>query len=88
MHIKPHALGWAFGVFLGLFHAVWALLVWLGIAQTFLNFIFRLHMITPPYTISPFSFSNAVGLVIVTAVLGYLFGWSIAAVWNRYGARR
>ena len=84
--IRPCSLGLALCIFLALWHTCWALLVWLGAAQWLIDFIFRLHMITPPYKIAAFSFGTAVGLVAVTAGIGYFFGWLLAVIWNRYGA--
>ena len=42
-------------------------------------------MITPPYKIAAFDPGLALALVLVTAIIGYLFGWIGAAIWNRYG---
>lgn len=85
--ISPHSLGLALAIFLALWHTVWALLVWLGVAQWLLDFIFRLHMITPPYHVDAFSISTAAGLVLVTACSGYVFGWLVGVIWNRCAPR-
>ena len=82
--IQPHSLGLAFGIFLGLWHTCWSLLVWLGAAQWLIDFVFRLHMITPPYKISAFSFGIAVSLVVVTTCIGYAVGLLIGIIWNRF----
>jgi hypothetical protein len=62
-------------------------LVWLGAAQWLIDLIFRLHMITPPYQMAPFSFATAVGLVLVTACIGYVSGVLIGVIWNRWVLR-
>ena len=85
--IHANSLGLAFGIFLGLWHAFWSLLVWAGAAQWLIDFIFRLHMITPPYKISAFSFGTAATLVLVTASIGYVIGLLIGTIWNRCGLR-
>lgn len=82
-HVRPNSFGLAFGAFLALWHTLWSLLVWLGIAQALIDFIFRLHMITPPYTIAPFNFGIATGLVLVTAGFGYVMGLAFGVIWNR-----
>lgn len=64
----------------------WSSLVALGLAQPLMNWIFRLHFIQPPYTVTPFRLSLAVALIVITAVLGYIFGWLLAAIWNRLHA--
>ncbi len=85
--ISPHSLGLVLGTFLAVWHTLWALLVWLGMAKWLIDFIFRLHMIAPPYQVAAFSFTTAAGLVLVTASSGYVFGWLIGVIWNRCAAR-
>jgi hypothetical protein len=75
------------GTFLAVWHTLWALLVWLDMAQWLIDFIFRLHMIRPPYQVAAFSFTTAAGLVLVTASSGYVFGWLIGVIWNRCATR-
>jgi len=70
---------------IGSWHALWAGLVFAGAAQPVIDFIFRLHMITPPYKIAPFDPGLALAIVLVTAIVGYVFGWMGAIIWNRYG---
>jgi hypothetical protein len=74
-----------FGIFLAVWHALWALLVWFGAAQPLMDFVFRLHMITPPYKIAAFNLGTAATLVLVTAAIGYLMGWVVGSIWNRFG---
>lgn len=70
------------GCFMAVVHAVWAVLVALGVAQGLMDWIFKMHMIENPYIISGFGFGTAIGLVIMTFVVGYVFGWVFAALWN------
>jgi hypothetical protein len=76
-------MGLAFGVFLGLGHTFWAFLVFAGAAQWLIDFIFRLHMIAPPYQVTGFSLVTAASLVAVTASIGYMSGLFIGVIWNR-----
>ncbi|MGH9928302.1 MAG: hypothetical protein ACREA9_03630 [Pyrinomonadaceae bacterium] len=80
--INRHKLGLLVGVFSGACHFFWALLVLAGIAQSLMDWIFRLHLIQPLYTILPFSLGYAATLVLFTAFGGYLSGWVLAALWN------
>jgi hypothetical protein len=50
-----------------------------------IDYIFRLHMITPPYKIAAFDPGLALALILVTAIIGYVFGRVGAVIWNRYG---
>lgn len=84
---NPHSFGLVFGIFLAVWHTLWALLVWLGAAQPLMDFVFRLHMITPPYKIAAFNLATAATLVLVTAGVGYLMGYVVGFIWNRFGQR-
>jgi len=86
--VRPRSFGFAFAVFLGAWHALWAFLVWAGAAQWLLDFIFRLHMIAPPYHVTAFNLATATGLVLTTAGIGYVSGWFIGFVWNVLLVRR
>ncbi|MFH0936882.1 MAG: hypothetical protein V1808_01155 [Candidatus Daviesbacteria bacterium] len=74
--------GLILGAFFALLHAGWAILVALGIAQALMDFIYGLHFMNNPFVISGFSVTTAVMLVIVTGVVGYIFGWLFAYLWN------
>lgn len=80
--IGANTAGLAVGGLLGLWHFMWSVLIALGLAQPLLDMVFRLHMIQPPYTVMPFSASSAIGLIVMTCVIGYVIGWVFAAVWN------
>ena len=54
-----------------------------GWAQPFLDFIFWLHFVTPPYRVEPFDLGRALALVALTGGLGFLGGAGFAIVWNR-----
>jgi hypothetical protein len=81
--LRPHSLGLVVAAFLGLWHAVWSLLVLGGLAQPLLDIVFRLHMITPPYQVMAFSWANALGLVALAVVFGYMLGSVLGVLWNR-----
>ena len=80
--VSKHKAGLALGLILGLWHLTWALLVAVGLAQVLIDWIFHLHFIQPPYTITPFRLELAAGLIAVTTTIGYASGWVLAAIWN------
>ena len=84
--VSPHRLALLLAAAAACWHVAWSLLVLLGWAQGFINFVFWLHFITPPYQVGAFVFGRAAGLIIVAAALGYVLGGLIAVIWNRLAA--
>lgn len=80
--INENKVGLAFGGLLGILHAVWAAMVLIGIAKPFMDWILGLHFMSFQYEITAFSFGNAVLLVVVTAVIGYMMGFVFGWLWN------
>ena len=83
MEINKNKTGLTFGFLMGFMHLFWSVLVALGIAQLLLNFILDVHMVNTSVTVMPFDLLKAVGLVVVTFVVGYIFGWLMAFFWNK-----
>lgn len=72
--------GLTVGYFLALVHLVWALAVIImpSTLQSCLDWIFKLHGISNYMTITSLSIINAILLVIVTFISGYIIGWVFA----------
>ena len=87
MAIDPWRTGLAFGLFLALFHAFWALLVALSWAQPLMNFVFWAHFITPPYHIEAFAWARAAILLGYAFLVGLALGGIGALIWNRLARR-
>lgn len=87
MHTNPVRVGLVFGLFLALYHACWSALVFTGVAQKFLDFIFWAHFITPVYHVEPFEFVRAGILLGVTFGVGFAFGAVASLIWNALHAR-
>jgi hypothetical protein len=80
--VSSNKVGLAFGGMLGIVHAVWALMILLGIAKPFMDWILGLHFLSFQYDVEPFIFSSALLLVLVTSLLGYLMGYVAGWLWN------
>ena len=85
--LDPHKVGLALGSVLGLWHAIWSVLVAIGLAKPLLDFILSLHFLEFSYSLRAFSLTTAVFLVAVTSAIGYVVGWILAASWNRVSAK-
>ncbi len=80
--INTHKAGLMFGIFTGGLHFVWSLLVVTGLGQSLINFIFTLHMLKPVLVVADFNLGLAVTLVVMTSVIGYVVGFTLASLWN------
>ncbi len=85
--VNKHKLGLVAGIWLGLMHAAWAILVWVGVAEWFWDWVLGLHFLSVSFVMMDFNLWRALLLVVVTGVLGYIFGWVLGLVWN-WAAKR
>lgn len=83
MKLQENKVAMIVALFVGGAHLLWSALVALGYASLVLDFIYGLHFLNNPFTVAPFTLSNAVVLVLVTAAVGYLGGWIFASLWNK-----
>ena len=82
MDLNRNRTGLIVGSFSGAWHVLWSFMVAIGIAQTVLDWIYRLHFLDNPFHVSGFNILKAAVLVTLTFVIGYLGGWSFAFLWN------
>jgi len=80
--IKGHKPALVVGLFVAAIHAIWVICVALGVGQIYLDWIFPLHLIANPYTVLGFNFLNALLLIIVAFVCGYVVTWLFVWLWN------
>ena len=80
---NPHKLELVIAALIAGWLCVWSVLVLIGWAQPILDFVFWAHMIKPVYFVKPFDPMAAVVLIVITAVIGYIFGFVGAIIWNR-----
>lgn len=83
MKLNEHKTGLALGLFVGGVHLLWSLAVLIKVAQVLVNWSMRWHMVAIPVKVKPFSLNDAIWLIIVTAAVGYVFGYVFAWVWNK-----
>ena len=82
MKVSVLKTGLVLGVVLGLFHACWAALVFAGLAQPLMDWVFKLHFLSSPFEVQAFDPVTAATLVGVTAAIGLIFGLLIGLMWN------
>lgn len=82
--LDKNRFGLAVGLFFAAIHAIWAVVVALipNQLQAGLDWIFKVHFLEPIWKLTAFNFLNAIFLVIVTFIIGYIFGWLLACLWN------
>jgi hypothetical protein len=81
--VNPLKAGVTFAALLGGFHLCWAFLVAFGWAQSLLNFVLWMHFIQPVFVIRPFSFAPAAMLIVFTCIVGFVFAFVFAGLWNK-----
>ena len=80
---NSNKVGVVVGALVAGWHLLWSLLVLIVCAQPIIDFIFWAHMIKPVYVVKPFDPVAAVTLMMITGVIGYVFGFVGAIIWNR-----
>lgn len=87
-HAYSHKVGLTIGGTAAILHVVWSVLVFGGFAPSFLKWIWGLHFVSMDVTISPFSLSTALTLVIVAGIVGYVVGYIAGELWSYTGKRK
>ena len=80
--MKANKVGLVLGLFMGLFHLLWVILVAIGLAQPLMDFVFKIHLMNNPFVINSFDFVLAIELVVFTFVIGYISGVVLAWLFN------
>ena len=61
-------------------HFAWLVLVYMGIAQVVMDFIFKIHMLNSPLQVQPFEWSYAFILIAITFSVGAIYGWLYSVI--------
>ena len=77
-------VGLILGSFAALIHLVWVLLIALGWAQPFMDFVYRMHSLNNPYMVMQFDLMRSVGLIIIAFIMGNIVGNVLAMLWNKF----
>jgi hypothetical protein len=85
MHkLNTNHVGKTVGVFVGLIHLVWVILVGAGVAGRAVNFSLGMHFLSIPFTVLPFSWMGGLVLVVLSSIVGYVVGSVFALIWNKF----
>lgn len=70
-------VGLALGCLFASIHLVWALLIAIipNALQACLDWMFEIHGLEPIWIITSMTLANAILLVVVTFIFGYILGW-------------
>lgn len=82
MKLDPQKTGLGLGSLTGLMHLIWSLLVALGLAQGWMDWVFSLHFLNNPFTVGGFDVVTALTLIVVTSIVGFAVGFAFATIWN------
>ncbi len=83
MKLNPSKVALVVGVFAGIMHVVWGLMVVTNLATFWLDWVLGLHFLNNPFSVQPFDAVKWVTLVVVTGVVGYVVGYVFSLVWNK-----
>lgn len=82
LKLDPLKTGLGLGSLIAAMHLVWSILVALGLAQGWMDWVLSLHFLNNPYTVGSFDFVTALILIVVTGMVGFVVGWVFANIWN------
>ena len=74
-HTFPHRLGRTLSLFAGLAHLVWIILIWIGAAQPWLDFVYGMHAMKiygATMRVQSMPILGAIFLLALALVMGYV----------------
>ncbi len=74
-------------LFAAVMHLIWSLVVLLGFGQRWVDFATRMHFMSNPITVMPFTFAHALGLIVMAFVVAYIVSSIFALIWNNVHKR-
>ena len=82
--LNKNKVGLAVGIFAAICHLIWIIAVAIGI-QKAVDWILLLHSIQLDLTLTSVVILNAILLVIIAFIGGFICGWVFAAIYNWTG---
>ena len=79
--MNKNQVGLTLGIFAALCHLIWLIAVAIGI-QKFIDWILLLHSIQLDLALTSVVILNAVILIVLAFIGGYIVGYVFAAIWN------
>ncbi|MBI2611858.1 hypothetical protein HYW54_03890 [Candidatus Gottesmanbacteria bacterium] len=81
--LDPIHVGIILGLFFGSLHLIWSVFVAIGLAGWWLDFVTSVHFLSNPFTLQVFDPVRALTLIVVTTVVGFVYGYLFAFIWNK-----
>ncbi len=81
--MKTHKVALTVGLFAGLMHLVWEVILFFGMGQDILDWKLSMHSLTNPFVVTSFNLGRGIGLIVMSIVVGYIGGWVFAAIYNK-----
>jgi hypothetical protein len=78
-----HRLGLTLGLFFGLVHLLWTLLVWVGWAQGLVNWKMAMHGVGMSFQVMSLSPLRGIVLIILAGVVGYVVGAVLGFIYEK-----
>ena len=82
--MNKHKMGLVFGSFAAFMHLVWSVLIAFGWTQIWMDFVLGMHSLNNPYTVMNFDLMRSIELIVLTFVVGYVFGVVLAFFYNKF----
>jgi hypothetical protein len=72
------------GIFAAVMHAIWSIIVAIGLGQWWIDFATSMHFMSSNTTVMSFDFGRAIGLVVLAFIMGYIVSSIFAMIWNKF----
>src|SRR5262245_59762895 len=86
--LSPSRTGMIVGAFTGFWHLLWSVVVGIGVAASFLDWVYGIHFLSNPFHVAQFNIFTALLLVCISFAMGYVIGWFFALLWNALAKRK